>query len=200
MVSVIFAVLEVSFWAFTTAVKLPWKFLTLIFAVLLPFFAARCYTSAALAVMRCPSVCLPVCLSRSYMHSVKTNKHICKFFSPFGSHTILIFPYRTSQQYSDGNPPTQRGRRMHVGRQKLGFWPNIWHSRILWTLRRPAAINTIVGRYPAIDRCCLLELVLYINWRWFVHGVVYHSCHGASLFMAQKATPRTIEYSEEKRT
>jgi len=34
MVSVIFAVLEVSFSALTTAVKLPWKFLTLIFAVL----------------------------------------------------------------------------------------------------------------------------------------------------------------------
>jgi len=30
MVSVIFAVLEVSFWALTTVVKLPWKFLTLI--------------------------------------------------------------------------------------------------------------------------------------------------------------------------
>jgi len=30
MVSVIFIVLEVSFWALTTVVKLPWKFLTLI--------------------------------------------------------------------------------------------------------------------------------------------------------------------------
>ena len=69
------------------------------------FFAARCYASAALAVTRCSSVCLPVCLSRSYMHSVKTSKHIFKFFSPSGSHTILIFPYQTSQQYSDRNPP-----------------------------------------------------------------------------------------------
>jgi len=33
----IFTVLEVSFWALTTVVKLPWKFLTLIVAVLLPF-------------------------------------------------------------------------------------------------------------------------------------------------------------------
>ena len=32
------AVLEVSFWALTTVVKFPWKFLTSIFAVLLPFF------------------------------------------------------------------------------------------------------------------------------------------------------------------
>jgi len=33
MVSVIFAVSEVSFWALTTVVKLPWKFLTLIIIV-----------------------------------------------------------------------------------------------------------------------------------------------------------------------
>ena len=37
MVSMIFAVLEVSFRALTTVVKLPWKFLTLFLAVLLPF-------------------------------------------------------------------------------------------------------------------------------------------------------------------
>jgi len=34
---VVFAVLDVSFRALTTVVKLPWKFLALIFAVLLPF-------------------------------------------------------------------------------------------------------------------------------------------------------------------
>ena len=44
MVSVIFAVLEVSFWALTTAVKLQWKVLTLIFAVLLPFLPRDAYT------------------------------------------------------------------------------------------------------------------------------------------------------------
>ena len=152
----IFAVLELSFWALTTVVKLTRKFLTLIFAVLLPLFGARCYASAALAVMRCPSVCLPVCLSHSYMHSVKTNKHIFNFL-PSGSHTILIRTKRHSNILTE--TPTQRGRRMHVGRQKLGFWSNAWLNRMLWTLRRPAAINTIVGRYPAIDRC-LLELVL----------------------------------------
>jgi len=59
--------------------------------------------------MPCLLVCLPVCLSRSYMHSVKTNKHTFKFFSPSGSNTILIFPYQTSQQYSAGNPPPPNG-------------------------------------------------------------------------------------------
>ena len=37
MVSVIFAVLEVSFWALTTVVKLPWKFLILITTKSQPF-------------------------------------------------------------------------------------------------------------------------------------------------------------------
>ena len=46
----------------------------------------------------------------SYMHSIKTNKHIFKSFSLLGSHTILIFPYQTSQQYSDGNPPPNGGK------------------------------------------------------------------------------------------
>ena len=54
--------------SYFTQLMLKTSLLTLIFAVLLPLFAARCYASAALAVIRCLSVCLPVCLSRSYMH------------------------------------------------------------------------------------------------------------------------------------
>jgi len=71
-------------------------------------FAARCYASAAYAVMRC--------VSATFIHSVKTNKRIFKIFSPSGSYTILVFPYQTAWQYSDGNtPPPQRGRRMQGG-------------------------------------------------------------------------------------
>ena len=55
----------------------------------------------AIAVMRCPSVCLSV----MFMDHVKTNKHIFKIFSPSGSHTNLVFPYQTGWRYSDGNPP-----------------------------------------------------------------------------------------------
>ena len=43
-------------------------------------FAARCYASAAYAVMRCLSVCLSVRLSVTFMHSVKTSNCIVKFF------------------------------------------------------------------------------------------------------------------------
>jgi len=72
------------------------------FCCFVTIFAARCYASAALAVMRCPSVCLPVCLSRSYILSKRIN--ISSIFSPSGSHTVLISPYQTLWQYSDGSP------------------------------------------------------------------------------------------------
>jgi len=36
--------------------------------------------------------------------SIKTSKH--KTFFTIGSHTILVFPYQTSWQYSDGDPLT----------------------------------------------------------------------------------------------
>ena len=57
--------------------------------------------SAAIAVMRYPSVSLSV----TFVGHVKTNKHISKIFSPSGSHTVLVFPYQTGWRYSDGNPP-----------------------------------------------------------------------------------------------
>jgi len=40
-------------------------------------------------------------LSVTFVYSIKMNKLIFKFFSPSGSHSILVFPY----QYSDGDPP-----------------------------------------------------------------------------------------------
>jgi len=62
-----------------------------------PFvFAARCYASAAYVVMRCPSVCLSLCVSDTFVHSVKTNKHIFKLFSLPSSHAILVFSYQTA--------------------------------------------------------------------------------------------------------
>ena len=67
-------------------------------------FCLAIYASAAYAVMRCIRVCPCVCLSVTFVHVVKTNKHIFKCFSPSGSQTI---PYQTSWQYSNGDPITQ---------------------------------------------------------------------------------------------
>jgi len=51
----------------------------------------------------CACVCLSVCVCQSRSCIVKTNEDIFKFFSPSGSHTILVFPHQTGWQYSDGN-------------------------------------------------------------------------------------------------
>jgi len=51
------------------------------------------------------SVCLCLCVSVTFVHSVKTINKSSDFFSPSCSHTILVFPYQTAWQYSDGNPP-----------------------------------------------------------------------------------------------
>ena len=90
------------------------------------FIAARCYASAAYALMRCVSV------SVTFMHSVKMNKHIFKFLSPSCSHTILVFVYQPAWQYSDGNPPNG-GVECRWGRQKSRFLVYIWLDCLLLT-------------------------------------------------------------------
>jgi len=70
--------------------------------------------SATYAVMRCLSVRpSAVCHVRTFGR-IETTTHIFIFFSPSDSHTIPVFPYQTSWQYSDGNRP-QWGRWMQVG-------------------------------------------------------------------------------------
>jgi len=63
-------------------------------------------------------VCLSLCLSFTFVHSVKTNKHIFRIFSPSGSHTILVFPYQMAWQYSGGNPPNRGVECRWVGRNR----------------------------------------------------------------------------------
>jgi len=68
----------------------------------LAFYLAMLCISAVNTVMRCPSGCLSVRLSVTFVDHVKTNKqHIFEIFSPSGNHTILVFPYQTGWQYSD---------------------------------------------------------------------------------------------------
>jgi len=90
-------------------------------------------------VMRCTS--MSVCPSRSYILSKRVIIS-SDFFSPSGSQAILVFPYQTSWQYSDGNP-NNGGVECRWGRQKSRFWANIWLRRVLSTLRPPGDINTV---------------------------------------------------------
>jgi len=57
--------------------------------------------SADYAVARCLSVHLSV---RHAPVFYQTTKIIIKLFSLAGSHTILVFPYQTVWQYTDGIP------------------------------------------------------------------------------------------------
>jgi len=59
-----------------------------------------------------------VCVSVTFVNSVKTNKHIFRFFFPSASHTILVFPYQTSWRYSDGDPLTGASNAGGVGRNR----------------------------------------------------------------------------------
>ena len=99
-------------------------------------FATWCYASAAYVVMRCISVCLSVCVCVHHIHSVKTNKNIFEIFSPSGSQAILVFPYQTAWQYSDGNP-LNGGVECRWGRQKSRFWAYIWLNCLLLVLQQP---------------------------------------------------------------
>ena len=68
--------------------------------VMICFYRATRMHSADYAVARC----LCSYPSGTHQHCVETAEHIIKLFSPPGGHTILVFPYQTFWQYSDGNP------------------------------------------------------------------------------------------------
>ena len=56
-----------------------------------------------------------VCLSVTFVDCVKSNKYNFNFFQPSGSHAILVFPYQTSWQYSDGDSPNGASNAGEVG-------------------------------------------------------------------------------------
>jgi len=95
--------------------------------------------AAAYAVMRCLSVC--VCVSAvTFVYCVKTNKRIFKIFLSSGRHTILVFPYQTGWQYSDGTSLTGASNADGV-RQKSRFWANIWLQCVLLSVPAASTVN-----------------------------------------------------------
>jgi len=73
--------------------------------------------SAAIAGMRCPSICPSVRLSVTFVSCAKTNKDIFEIFAPSGSQAILVFPHQKGWRYSDGNSP-------NGGVECKGVWKN----------------------------------------------------------------------------
>jgi len=53
----------------------------------------------------CLSVSLSVCLSYTRRYSVDTAEHVLKVFYRQVAPSILVLPYQTGWQYSDGNAP-----------------------------------------------------------------------------------------------
>jgi len=105
-------------------------------------------------------VCLSVCVSVTFIHSAKTNKHIFRIFSPSGSHgTILVCPCQTAWQYSNGNPPNGGSNAGGVGRNRDSE-PNIWLHCMLWSVPAARAIHlaatdhsefiTLTGERPSL--------------------------------------------------
>ena len=73
------------------------------------------------------SVCPPVtCHVREFCQN--HNKHIFNFFSPSDSETILVSPYQTSRQYSDGDTPKGALNAGAWDRNKSRLWTNSWLS------------------------------------------------------------------------
>jgi len=113
-------------------------------AKILLIFAMWCYASVAYVVMWC----LSACVSITFVNSVKKNKHIINILSSSGSHTILVFPWQTALQYSDGNHPNG-GIECRWGRQKSRFWTYIWLYCLLLTLQQAGVVNTVAsGPWP----------------------------------------------------
>jgi len=81
-----------------------------------------CTVFSAVAVFVCVSVCV---VSVTFVHCVKTNKHIFNFFSSLGRHTILVFLHQTVWQYLDGNL-LYGGIECRWGRLNSRFSTNIW--------------------------------------------------------------------------
>jgi len=88
------------------------------------FWPCDAMHSAAIAVTRCPSVRLSVCLSRSGVAPKRID--IFEIFSPSGSDTILVFPYQRGRRYSNGNAPNRgvecKGVECHPSIQHLGWF------------------------------------------------------------------------------
>jgi len=90
-----------------------------------------------LFLVYCHPMLCGVCPSITFMNSVKTSNPILGLFLLLGSQTILVFPYQTAWQYSDGNP-ANGGVECRWGRQKSHFLTSMWLHHVLSTLRPPA--------------------------------------------------------------
>ena len=156
------------------------------------------------AVSVCPSVCLSVRLSRSWIMSKRINIS-SKFFSPSGSHTILVFQYQRGCRYSDGNLPNGGVEcRWGVGRNGdaglIAGYPRLLDVRSAKNFTDDVLSHDTVDHAPlAIDR--LLD-VRTTKWQKQLPTTMQCRTHSRRLTSeCLFATACSMdEYAEEKRT
>ena len=78
--------------------------------------------SAAYAIVRHLSVCQSV---RQFVCPSRSCILYSQIVSLSGSHTILVFPYQTLSQYSDGDPPPNGDVECKWGMKKSRFSTNV---------------------------------------------------------------------------
>jgi len=108
-----------------------------------------------------------VCLSVTFADSVKANKHIFKIFPPSGRQAILVFPYQTTWQYSDGNPLTGASNAGRVG-SNCDSEPISGFIACCQRCNRLGVINTTCTTGPRSRRLWHLSLVVSsrVCWWW----------------------------------
>jgi len=104
------------------------------------------------------TVCPSVRPSVTFVNCVKTSKLIIRFFSPSDSHTILVFPYQTSWQYSDGDLPPDGGVECRWGRRRRGL-PNT-------LLRKLQSVQNATARLITGTRRCdhITQVLRELHW------------------------------------
>ena len=85
--------------------------------------SARWCASGTYSVMRCLFVCMHVCLSVTFVNSVKTSNRIRRLFSPSDSQTIAVFAYTKHHGHipTAWNPITGASNADGI-RNKSRFW------------------------------------------------------------------------------
>ena len=107
----------------------------------------------------CPSVRLSVCVSVTFLDSVKTSNCIYKFL-PSGSHTIRVFPCKRHGNILTG--PPYRGVESRWGRQKSRFRANIWLHCVVSTLQPASCYQHDAARPRTVPQ--VVTLIAGSKW------------------------------------
>ena len=91
------------------------------------------------------SVCVCVCVSAMFLRSIKMNKDIFEFFSPSGSHAILVFPIPNGMAIFRRQLSLTGASNAGVVGRNLDYEPISGFSACSERCNRPGVVNTVAG-------------------------------------------------------